>query len=275
MFLLYLSMRTLVLGGGAAKGYAHIGVIKYLEECGFKPDLIVGSSMGALVGGFYASGFTVPKMISMAKSIDLKMKHQLFPIQLSLQGLIQGNKVIDFLYRHLGRQQIQNLPIKYASIAMDIDRQCEIVLDKGDLVQAIRSSISIPVAFFPYDYYGHTFIDSGFINPIPITAARTIGATRIIAVNVLPQIEYIPTLLKKTKKTSRAHSAWEALTKTIELAVSRLVDYQAAQIETGFMININTSGIKLSDFEKAQQAIDMGYKQAKTYQREVQQFLNS
>jgi NTE family protein len=268
-------MRTLVLGGGAAKGYAHIGVIKYLEECGFTPELIVGSSMGALVGGFYASGFTVQEMIAMANKIDLKMKHRLFPMQLSSQGLVQGKEVVDFLYGYLGKQQIQKLPIKYAGVAMDLDRQCEIVIDKGDLVQAIRSSISIPVVFFPHQYYGHTFSDSGFINPIPVTAARSIGATRIIAVNVLKQISFPSTRLKKKKAPSKKHSAWDVLFKTIEHAVSRLVDYQATHLENGVIININTGGVKLSDFEKATEAIVMGYKQAKKYHKEIKEFLRS
>ena len=266
-------MRTLVLGGGAAKGYAHIGVIKYLEECGFAPELIVGASMGALVGGFYASGFTVSKMVAMAKKIDLKTKFRLFPMQLSPQGLIQGKEIIDFLYGYLGAQQIQNLPVKYACVAIDLNRRREIIIDKGDLVQAIRSSIAIPVVFVPHEYYGHTFTDSGFINPIPVTAARTIGATRIIAVNVLKNVTFPSIPLKKRRAPAKQYSAWDALLATIEHAVSRLVDYQTMNLENGFVINVNTSGVRLSDFEKAKEAIDMGYKQAKQYRDQIRTFL--
>jgi predicted acylesterase/phospholipase RssA len=209
----------------------------------------------------------------MAKKIDLKMKHHLFPLQLSSRGLIQGNEVVNFLYGYLGKKKIQHLPIKYASVALDLDRQSEIIIDKGDLVQAIRSSISIPVVFVPHAYYGHIFSDSGFINPVPVTAARAIGATRIIAVNVLKHSSFPSVTLKKTKLPSSTHHIWDVLLETIEHAVSRLVDYQSLHLENGVLININTSGVKLGDFEKATQAIDMGYTQAKKYRNEIKSFL--
>jgi len=273
MLLLYFSMKALVLGGGAAKGYAHIGVIKFLEERGFKPDLIIGTSMGALVGGFYATGSSIKELEKFAAGIDLKMKQKLFPIQLSSQGFIQGDYIVKFLYKKLGKIKIENLPIKYACTAVDLDRQHEIVIDKGDLVQAIRSSISIPVVFVPHEHYGHTFIDGGFVNPVPITAARLIGATRIIAVNVLRRTAYPSCKLKKVRSSSKKYNAWEVMMNTLNLGFSRLIDYQFIQLEDGFMIDINTNDVKLSDFEKARMAIDIGYKQAKNYRREIDRFI--
>jgi predicted acylesterase/phospholipase RssA len=266
-------MRTLVLGGGAAKGYAHIGVIQYLEEQDFKPDLIVGASMGALVGGFYAAGHTTQELTDLACSIDRNTKHSLFPLGLSLQGFIDGTDIVKFLYKRLGRKRIEHLPCTYASVATDLDQHTEVVIHKGDLVQAIRASISIPVVFVPYEYQGHTFIDGGFVSPVPITAALSLGATRIIAVNVLRRVNYITETLTKMTPTRASYSMKKVLLETVDYATSRLIDFQEERIPQGFMMNIDTRGIHLSDFEKAQQAIDMGYKQAKKYRRQIEQFV--
>jgi predicted acylesterase/phospholipase RssA len=268
-------MRTLVLGGGAAKGYAHIGVIQYLEEQTFKPDLIVGASMGALVGGFYAAGYTIQELTDLACSIDRKTKHSLFPPGLSLQGFIDGTDIVKFLYKRLGRKRIEHLPCKYASVATDLDQHIEVVIHKGDLVQAIRASISIPVVFIPYKYHGHTFIDGGFVSPVPITAALSLGATRIIAVNVLRRVNYITEAFEKKTRRHAMYSMKKVLFETADYATSRLIDFQEERIPKGFMMNIDTRGIHLSDFEKAKQAIDTGYKQAKKYRDRIAPFLET
>lgn len=266
-------MRTLVLGGGAAKGYAHIGVIHCLEEQHFTPDLVVGASMGALVGGFYAAGYSVRELTDLARAIDRRTKHSLLPVGLSLRGFIDGADITKFLYKHLGKKKIEHLPCKYASVATDLDKHTEVVIHKGDLVPAIRASISIPVVFIPYRYHGHILIDGGFVSPVPITAALSLGATEIIAVNVLRRVKYRTEVFEKSKPTHTAYSMRKVLLETVDYATSRLIDYQEDRIPRGFMMNIDTRGIHLTDFEKARQAIEMGYKQAKKYRRRITQFM--
>lgn len=266
-------MRTLVLGGGAAKGYAHIGVIQRLEECQYIPDLIVGASMGALVGGFYAAGYSAQELADLACAIDRKTKRALFHPGISLQGFIDGKEIMKFLYKHLGRKKIEHLPRKFASVATDLDRHTEIVIHRGDLVEAIRASISIPVVFVPHEYLGHTLIDGGFVSPVPVTTALSLGATEIVAVNVLRRVEYRSEGLERTKSTHTVYTMKKVLFETIDYTISRLIDYQEERITTGFMINIDTQDIGLSDFDKAKEAIDTGYKQAKKYRRRIAQLI--
>ncbi len=265
-------MLGLVLGGGAAKGYAHIGVIKVLEEEGIKPDLIVGASMGALAGGLYAAGFSAQELEKIASKVDKKTKKWLFPLRISKKGLVDGKNVIKYLTPYLGNKRIEDLPIKYASVATDIEEEAEIIIDRGNLVQAIRASISIPVVFVPYLYRGRVLIDGGFVSPVPITVAQKLGAKKIIAVNVLRRIVYKQQEISSVLPTDKSHSIKKVFLDTVELATSRLIDYQMMHLKDGILININTAGIGLSQFERAREAIDRGYEQAKKYRKALARF---
>ena len=135
----------LALSGGAAKGLAHIGVIKALEEAGIKIDYIAGSSMGALVGAAYASGVPIDTLEKIAINTDWKTSMKLFIPGLSTSGLINGKKVEKFLYKLYDDKRIEDLPIPFAATASDIDTGKLCVINKGSLLNAVRASISIPI----------------------------------------------------------------------------------------------------------------------------------
>ena len=142
----------LALSGGAAKGLAHIGVIKALEEAGIKIDYIAGSSMGALVGAAYASGVPIDTLEKIAINTDWKTSMKLFIPGLSTSGLINGKKVENFLYKLYDDKRIEDLPIPFAATASDIDTGKLCVINKGSLLNAVRASISIPIVFTPVKY---------------------------------------------------------------------------------------------------------------------------
>ena len=265
-------MLGLVLGGGAAKGYAHIGVLKILEEMSIKPQIIVGASMGALVGGFTAAGYKTRELEQMALNIDKKKKKWLFPIHLSKKGFIDGKNIMRHLNTYLQGKRIEKLPIKYACVATDIEESCQIVIDKGDLVKGIRASISIPGVFMPYKYAGRVLIDGGFVNPVPAGVAQNFGADKIIAVNVLRKVDYKSYPLTLKAATNKDYNIKKVLIEWIDYAISQLIDYEFTKIKNILLVNINTRGIGLSHFEKAREAIARGYDQTKKIRKKLEKF---
>ncbi len=264
-------MLGLALGGGAAKGYGHIGVIKVLEEEGVKPDLIVGASMGALVGGFYAAGFSAKELEEIACKVDKKTKGWLFQISLSSRGFVDGKNVLKFLEPYLSRKVIEQLPIKYAAVTTDVESEAEIIIERGDLIQAIRAAISIPVVFMPYVHSGHVLIDGGFVNPLPIDVVQKLGAKKIIAVNVLHKADYPQITIRPTMPSNKSFTAKKIFDETIALIFSRLVDYQVQRMKRGILINVDTRGIGVTHFEKAQEAIERGYAEADKQRKKLRQ----
>ena len=262
-------MLGLVLGGGAAKGYAHIGVIKVLDEIGLRPDIIVGASMGSLVGGFYAAGFTGKRMEEIAVQVDKRKKNWLFPIRLNKRGFIDGRRVIKYLTGYLGATMIEDLPVKYAAMATDIENHKELVINRGNLVFAIRASIAIPVVFTPFEHGGRILIDGGFVNPVPVTVAQDMGADRIIAVNVMPRFDYNRVEMTVQKPSGKDYNLRKVFQETMDLITSRLIDRELMFLKNGLVINVDTSGVGLSHFEKARLAIDRGCETAKKYTERI------
>ncbi len=262
-------MLGLVLGGGAAKGYAHIGVIKLLEELEIKPDIIVGASMGALIGGFYAKGFTAKEMEDIALSINKKRKKELFKMHFSKKGLIDGKNIVKFISGYLENTMIEELPVKYAAVATDIEENREIIINRGDLIQAIRSSISIPVVFVPHRSNGRILIDGGFINPVPVDVAIKLGAAKVIAVNVLQRFEYSQVYISAKQSSGKSYNIKHIFTGIFNLINSRLIDYSRDRLHSGVWIDIDTTTIGMAQFERAQPAIIQGYEQAKKQQEKI------
>lgn len=180
----------LALGSGAAYGLAHIGVIKVLEKNGIYPDVIAGSSIGALVGGLYAAGFGIDELEHVAKSIDLKSGFfKLLGFQdmsAAHHGFFKGNQVTRWLESHIGDITFRDLRLPLKVIAANLFTSEEVILDSGRVVDAIRASISIPGIFRPVSYKGTYLIDGGVVDPLPVRILASQGVKKIIAVNVLP-----------------------------------------------------------------------------------------
>jgi NTE family protein len=177
---------VLALGGGGARGLAHIGVLQVLEEEGIAVRAVVGTSVGAEVGAFLAVGMPMPKLVSLATSFDWKRTLQLFLPDLPTGGgLASGKNIMEFLNNGLGRERrIEDLSMGYAAVATDLDTGEQVVLDRGSLVDAVRASVSMPAVLAPYSLDGRLLVDGGVVNPVPFDVARTRFGGPVLAVAV-------------------------------------------------------------------------------------------
>jgi NTE family protein len=159
---------SLVLGSGGARGYAHIGAIEELRAQGYDIRSVSGASMGALVGGMYAAG-KLDEYRDWARALQRLDVLRLLDWTFSGGGFIKGDRVIDQLKKLIGDVRIEDLPISYTAVAVDLYAQREVWFSRGPLYDAIRASIAIPTVFRPHHYEGRTLVDGGLLNPVPIT----------------------------------------------------------------------------------------------------------
>ena len=175
------------LGGGAARGLAHIGVLKVLEEHRIFPDMIAGTSMGALVGALYAGGIAVTDIEKFAVGLDMRRMALLADVSLPLSGLVGGRRVVSLLKSILGDLTFSQLKYEFACVATDISTGEEVVLREGSLVEAVRASISLPGIFTPVRIKGRYLVDGGLVSEVPVSVCREMGAEYVIGVNVIPE----------------------------------------------------------------------------------------
>lgn len=173
----------LALGGGAARGFAHIGVMRALRAHGIEPDVIVGTSIGAVVGGCYAAG-QFDNFEEWARGLNFRGMLGYFDLSLSRAGLISGAQLARRLEAALGTAHIEDLKIRFAAIATEISTGHEIWLTHGRLVDALRASYALPGIFTPVRIGGRWLVDGALVNPVPVSAARSLGARLVIAVNL-------------------------------------------------------------------------------------------
>ncbi len=174
----------LVLSSGGARGAAHTGVLKVLEEHHVPVDIIVGTSMGAMVGGAYAAGVSIERIEAEWLETDIiRVARNLLPT-FPLRGWSSGSGVYRMLHSLLGDARIEELPIKFAAVATDIETGEEVIIQEGRLVEAIRASSSVPGLFVPAEHRGRFLVDGGLVNPLPVDVARRLGAEMVIAVDV-------------------------------------------------------------------------------------------
>ena len=171
----------IALGGGAAKGFAHIGVIKMLEANGFTPAVVAGTSAGSVVGALYASGMNAFELQEKAVALDeLKIRD----LQLSLGGLILGQKLEDYVNEQVQRKTLEQLPKPFVAVATRLEDGERTVFARGNTGQAVRASSSIPGVFQPVTIGRYHFVDGGITSPVPVDAARQLGADVVIAVDI-------------------------------------------------------------------------------------------
>ena len=174
----------LALGSGAARGWAHVGVIRALLEAGVRIRAIAGTSMGALVGGVHAAG-RIEALAGVASSLDWRRMLYLFwDAPLPRSGLVDGHKLLQFVRQFVDFPRIESLPIPFRAVAADVATGEEMVLADGDVLDAIRASISIPGMFTPAPRGERFLVDGGIVNPLPVSVARTLGPEPVIAVDV-------------------------------------------------------------------------------------------
>jgi NTE family protein len=173
----------LALGGGAARGFAHIGIIKTLAAHGIVPNVVVGTSMGGVVGGAYAAGH-LDKLEEWARSLQPRNILSYLDIRLNGSGLLSGAKLAAEIESTLGRSLIEDLPVKFATVATEVRTGHEIWLTHGRMVDAMRASYAMPGLFSPVLIGDRWLVDGALVNPVPVSAARALGAEIVIAANL-------------------------------------------------------------------------------------------
>ena len=173
----------LALGGGAARGWSHIGVMRVLEREGIIPDVIAGCSIGAVVGGCYAAS-RLDELEAFALTLTKRRVMGLLDFHISGSGLISGDRLRRLLERDLADLRVESLPLRFATVATELGTGHEIWLTRGSLVDTMRASYALPGVFDPVKLGGRWLMDGALVNPIPVTVARALGADLVICINL-------------------------------------------------------------------------------------------
>lgn len=285
---------SLVLGSGGARGLAHIGVIRWLNEHHFNIQSISGCSIGALVGGIYAAN-KLDEFEQWVKAIDKVDIVTLLDISWRSSGLVKGERIIKSLTKLVGDVMIEELPIKYTAVAADIANEKEVWMNSGKLFDAIRASISLPLLFTPVEYKGVHLIDGGVLNPVPIAPTFSDPTEFKIAVNLGADVENTKSFINqakvskpkgfeledKTSFTSKIQQFIADLTNKVddEDELSRVGAYDIANqafdamqntisrqklaaYPPDFTIDIARNACGILEFDKADEMIELGYAKA-------------
>ena len=266
----------LALGSGAARGIAHIGVIKALREAQIPIDFIAGTSMGSLVGACYAADPDIALLENIALSYNLRKLTQLLDPKMSIfnAGLLGGRKVEHFLKTIIGDIDISQCVIPFSAIATDLKTGTEVVINSGSLITAVRASISIPGVFVPVHYNDLYLVDGGTINPIPANVVRTMGANFIIAVNVLnAPVKRKKLGLTGNKKSDHMPGFFNTLIQSIYIMEYSIV--KANLLKADILIEPDVSAVEPYEFYRGVEAIEAGYTAARKVLPEIEKLLNN
>jgi len=253
----------LALGGGGARGMAHIGVLKVLEDYKIPIDMIAGTSIGAVIGALYSAEPNAKLLEKEAISTNWK---NLFDYTLSKRGIIKGNKLYDFFKERFKGVEFKDLKIPLYITSFDLEEQREVIFSKGDLAKSIRSSISIPGVFFPAENDKRILVDGSITDIIPCDVLRKKGADIIIAVNV-EDVKEKKTLYDqkatKGKRTKDLPNALEAMTRALHIMQCEKCKSELLEEKADLVISPNVEGIDLLDFSKTEETIKRGERKAK------------
>lgn len=173
----------IALGGGAARGWAHIGVLRALIQAGITPDIVAGTSIGAVVGGCYSAG-RLDELEGFARDLTRRKVFGYLDVNLSGSGLITGQRVVERLEGHLAGRTVEQLSPRFIAVATELGTGQEIWISRGALVDAMRASYAIPGIFKPVNIDGRWLFDGALVNPVPVSVCRALGARYVIAVNL-------------------------------------------------------------------------------------------
>jgi NTE family protein len=262
----------LVLSGGGARGFAHIGVMDVFQEEGIRVDIVTGTSAGAVMGAVYASGKDTKKMVEEAINANWKKLAPLIDPSLR-SGFIKGRKIKDLLAGYLGGNiKFSDLKIPFACVATDIDTGEEIVINSGSVPDALRASISVPGVFTVVKREGRYLVDGGLTTPVPVKVAKDMGADFIIAVNVNPDVTYrMGKSYHRRVKRQKEPNIFQVMMQSLYIttyAVSR-----ANLLEADIVIEPEMIHIGSGDFNKADELIEQGRQAAHNSMPELKKML--
>jgi NTE family protein len=247
----------LALGGGAARGIAHIGILQELEHVEMRIDCLAGTSAGAVVGALYASGITTQELKEFARSLKWR---DIFAPHVSLKGLVSGKPLVKLLQTHCRTTRFEDLRIPFAVVASDFETGESVAITKGDLFPAVQASCSIPLLCPPVPLNGRYYIDGGFAAEVPVKAVRDMGADVVIACDV----NYQANLLTKPSNFVIT------LIHLMRLVAKR--NAEEAKKQADIVMNVDMSGISLTDFQKGEESIQRGRRTVEMHFPELQKF---
>jgi NTE family protein len=277
---------SLVLGSGGARGLAHIGVIRWLEENGYKISSVSGCSIGSLIGGVYAAG-KLDLLEEWMRKIDKTDIISLLDISWGSGGFFKGEKIIDVLKELIGDIKIEDLPIPFTAVAADIASEKEVWLKTGSLFDAIRASVSLPLFFVPFDYNGIKLVDGGILNPVPIAPTFNDNTDLIIAVNLGGEMEQekeqklknkndengmlsfqksVMNFFQKIMNDEDDSDHWgmyDVADKAFDAMQSTIARQKIAAYPPDVDIEIARNACGTLEFDRAAEMIDLGYRKAK------------
>jgi NTE family protein len=244
---------ALALGGGAARGFAHVGVISVLEASGIQPDLIVGTSAGSVVGAVYAAGYPAADLLRIAAQLDQAMVRDL---TLPDRGFIRGEQLQNFINRLVQDRPIEKLNRPLAIVATDLQTGERMVFQRGNTGLAVRASSAVPGVFQPVPIAGRQYVDGGLTSPVPVRVARALGADLVIAVDISAQ-----------PRLGRIGDTFEVLLQTFAIMGQTIGQHELADADVVIRPAIGHLGP--ADFEHRNQAIAEGEKAARAALPEI------
>ena len=237
---------AIALGGGGAKGFAHIGVLKVLESHGIKPKIVTGTSAGSFVGSIYASGKTPYQLQQIALTLK---ESDIRDLTLNSQGIVQGQKLQNYVNKHIANKPIEQFPIRFAAVATRLDTGLKAEFIKGNAGQAVRASCSIPNVFVPATIGGKQYVDGGLVSPIPVKTAKAMGADIVIAVDISARPE-----------GSKPLNMWGLLDQTINIMGQQSINEELGQANV--VIQPKVGHLGTLDLKASNQSILEGEKAA-------------
>ena len=275
----------LALGSGSSRGWAHIGIIKALAEIGIVPDIVCGTSIGALVGASYISN-NLDNLEQWACSLTKFEIAKFFEINMSLNGFVDTRRLQNFLSKYVAKESdmIEEFSKQYAAVSTDLETGKEIWLTKGSVLDAVWSSVSLPGLFPAIKSNDRWLVDGGLVNPVPISTCRALGADIVIAVDLNGDIlgkhfkkqrssrkkkgvinklndlvrEYKPLIFDVNRGDESPPNLFDAIASSINITQDRITKNRMAEDPPDILLSPKLSHIKLLEFYRAKEAIDEG-----------------
>ena len=243
---------ALVLAGGGARGVAHIGAIEELERQGFEIAAVAGTSMGALVGGVYASG-RLTEFKEWMCTLDKYKVFGLVDFTLSSEGLVKGDRVIKAMQELVPDVRIEQMPVPFAAVAADLLTGREVVLDRGGLYEAIRASISIPSVFRPVHRDGMVLVDGGTVNPLPLNRVRREEGDLLVAVDVSAPFGADP-----TTRANASLNYYKVLIASSQIMQQHITQLMCRLYRPDVLVQMPADSYGMFEFYRAAELIEAG-----------------
>lgn len=234
----------LALGGGAARGFAHVGVIQVLEEAGIRPDFITGTSAGSLVAALYASGKSGTQLQQVADSMEeAAFADWMLPI--FNRGMLRGEALARYVNQQVDRRLIENMAIPLGIVATDLHTGQGVLFQRGDTGTAVRASSAVPSVFQPVTISGHDYVDGGLVAPVPVRYARQMGAELVIAVDISAAPEGNP-----------ASDSLQILLQTFAIMGKSINNWELREADV--VVRPALAGVRSADFTSRRRSVEAG-----------------